>query len=74
MVPPELITVRLDLGWHAAEHAGMFAAEAHVSNSHELLALEVIPTRMYDDLDHFTGLATTYFRDVVFTVFNPDPF
>ena len=74
LVPPEQVTVRLDLGWLQPEHLGMFAAEAFVSGTRELLALEVHPIRRYDHLGDWLGRAQSWQRDVVQSVFDVDPF
>lgn len=74
MVPAELVTIRLDLGWSSVHGVGMFAGEAYVTGTKELLALEVHPARRYDHLGHWLELAQTWQRDVVRSVFDPDPF
>ncbi len=74
LVPPEQVTVRLDLGWLQPEHLGMFSAEAHVSGSKELLALEVHPIRRYDHLGDWLGSAQQWQADVVRSIFDVDPF
>jgi hypothetical protein len=74
LVPAEMITVRLDLGWHGPERIGMFAAEASVSGTRELLALEVHPAHRYDSLDHWLGSAQRWQASVVRDLFDPDPF
>jgi hypothetical protein len=74
MVPPELATIRLDLGWHPSEHIGMFASEAYVSNTRELLALEVVPSRAYPSLADFLSHASVLQRRLVLDIFDPDPF
>jgi hypothetical protein len=56
------------------EGAGMFAAEAYVTGSRELLALEVHPVRLYTDLSDFLGCALRWQDDLLRTVFDPDPF
>jgi len=52
----------------------MFAAEAFVSGTRELLALEVHPIRRYDHLGDWLGRAQSWQRDVVQSVFDVDPF
>ncbi len=52
----------------------MFAAEAYVTGSRELLALEVHPVRLYTDLSDFLGCALRWQDDLLRTVFDPDPF
>ncbi len=74
LIPPALATIRLDVGWHAADKVGMYAAEAYVSDSRELLALEVHPSRHYPDLEDFLSRAQTWQRGVLLDIFNPDPF
>jgi len=74
MVPPELVTVRLDLGWCAPDKVGMFAGEAYVSGTKELLALEVHPAHRYDHLGDWLGAAQRWQGDIVRSLFDPDPF
>ncbi len=74
LVPPELVTLRLDLGWARGPNLGMFAAEAYVSNTRELLALEVHPTRGYSTMQEWLDAAQTWQRAVVLDLFDPDPF
>lgn len=74
MYPPESVTVRLDLGWYRPENVGMFAAEAWVSNTHELLALEVHPLRRYGSLLEFLTLAQTWQGALVNDLLDPEPF
>ena len=74
LVPPEIVTVRLDLGWDQPSHVGMFAAEAYVTGSKELLALEVHPLRCYDHLGDWLGRAQQWQADVVRSLFDVDPF
>jgi len=52
----------------------MFAAEAHVAGSRELLALEVHPLRRYDHLGDWLEQAQRWQREVVRAVFDVDPF
>jgi hypothetical protein len=52
----------------------MFSAEAHVSGSKELLALEVHPIRRYDHLGDWLGSAQQWQADVVRSIFDVDPF
>ncbi len=74
LVPPEQVTVRLDLGWLQHEHLGMFAAEAHVAGTRELLALEVHPIRRYDHMGDWLAQAQTWQGDIVRAVFDVEPF
>lgn len=74
LVPPEQVTVRLDLGWDARDSVGMFAAEASVSGTRELLALEVHPVAFYPTLSNWIGSALTWQRSVLLDLFDPDPF
>jgi len=52
----------------------MFAAEAYVTGSKELLALEVHPLRCYDHLGDWLGRAQQWQADVVRSLFDVDPF
>ena len=72
--PPTLLHVRLDLGWHSAERVGMFAGEAYVPTTRDLVALEVHPGRRYANLHAFLGHAVAWQSDLVVDVFDPDPF
>jgi len=74
LVPPEMVTVRLDLGWYSPDKVGMFAAEAWTAGTRELLALEVHPARRYDHLGDWLGAAQQWQADVVRSLFDPDPF
>ncbi len=74
LVPPELVTVRLDLGWASQHNVGMFAAEAYVTNTRELLALEVHPSRSYVTMQGWLASALQWQRAVVLDLFDPDPF
>jgi len=74
MVPPDLVTIRLDLGWNEAEQAGMFAAEAYVSASRELLALEVHPVRHYQGRQDWLSTAQRWQAEIIRAVYDPDPF
>lgn len=74
LIPQEQITVRLDLGWSDAELLGMFAAEAYVPSTRELLALEVHPLCYYDGLEQWLGAAQRWQGAVVRDLFDPNPF
>ena len=74
LVPPEQVTIRLDLGWLHLESLGMFSAEAHVAGTKELLALEVHPIRRYAHMGDWLESAQRWQADVVRTVFDVDPF
>lgn len=74
LVPPEQVTVRLDLGWCQPEHVGMFAAEAFVPGTRELLALEVHPLRRYDHMGDWLEHAQRWQGHIVRAVFDVDPF
>ena len=74
LVPPELVTVRLDLGWHRKEHVGMFAGEAYVSGTRELLAVEVHPSRRYGEMEDWLGEAQRWQHEIVRAVFDVEPF
>lgn len=74
MYPPELVTVRLDLGWYRPESVGMFAGEAWISDTHELLAVEVHPIRHYADLHTYLSAAQEWQRSILYAVMDPDPF
>ncbi len=74
LMPPEMVTVRLDLGWYSPEKVGMFAAEASTTGTRELLALEVHPARRYDHLGEWLSAAQRWQGEVVRSLFDPDPF
>ncbi len=74
LCPPPLVTVRLDLGWHQAEHIGMFAGEVYVSTTRELLALEVHPARHYLLRSDWLSAAQRWQAEMVNAVLDPDPF
>lgn len=74
LVPPDQVQVRLDVGWLPGVRAGMWAAEAFIPHTKELLAMEVHPTRRFDSLEHFLEVTTTYHRTVLRDLFDPDPF
>lgn len=74
MYPPEIVTVRLDLGWYRPEDVGMFAGEAWVSTTHELLALEVHPSRRYNNIHEFLTCAQEWQKSLLHDLLNPDPF
>ena len=74
MYPPEIVTVRLDLGWYRPEDVGMFAGEAWVADTHELLALEVHPTRRYNNLAEFLTCAQEWQKAILHSVMDPEPF
>lgn len=74
MYPVPLAQVRLDVGWHREDRIGMFSAECYVPGTRELLALEVHPSTRYDSLEHFLRYAQGWQRDVLRSVFDPDPF
>lgn len=74
LYPPPLLHVRLDLGWASHERVGMFAGEAYVPTTRELVALEVHPGRPYANLHAFLGHAVAWQSDLVVDVFDPDPF
>jgi hypothetical protein len=52
----------------------MFAAEAHVAGTRELLALEVHPIRRYDHMGDWLAQAQTWQGDIVRAVFDVEPF
>lgn len=74
MLPPEHCQVRLDVGWAPGVRIGMWAAEAWIPGTKELLAMEVHPSRRFDSLEHFLDVTTTYHRTVLRDLFDPDPF
>lgn len=74
MWPQELVQVRLDVGWSSPHRLGMFAAEAYVPTTKELLALEVHPSARYDSLVQFLTRAQTWQGQVLLDLFDPDPF
>ncbi len=74
MVPPELVTVRLDLGWSPGQNVGMFAGEVYVSDSRELLALEVHPARTYTHQEAWLRCAQAWQAEMIRAVFDSDPF
>jgi hypothetical protein len=74
LVPPEQVTVRLDLGWDSAHKVGMFAAEAFVPGTRELVAIEVHPPRTYLMMADWLGSAQRWQAEVVRAIFDPDPF
>lgn len=74
LIPPEQITIRLDLGWDRTHRVGMFSAEAYVPGSHELLALEVHPTKRYEGFHAWLDQAQAYQTAIVREVMDPDPF
>lgn len=74
LVPQEMVTCRLDLAWCAPEGVGMFAAEAYVPNTRELLALEVHPSSYWATLDGFLGHASTWQVGMLRDLFDPEPF
>lgn len=74
MHPPQLIHVRLDLGWDTSARIGMFAGEVYIPTSRDLIALEVHPARKYANIHAFLGHALGWQGDLVVDVFDPDPF
>lgn len=74
MLPPDQVQVRLDVGWLPGVRAGMWAAEAFVPGTRELLAMEVHPTRRYDSLEHFLYITRNHHCTVLRDIFDPDPF
>jgi hypothetical protein len=74
LYPPTHLHVRLDLGWHPAERVGMFAGEAYVPTTRELVALEVHPARRYANIHAWLGHATNWQTGIVLDLFDPDPF
>ncbi len=74
LLPPEQITARLDLGWDWRNHVGMFAMEAFVPATRELLALEVHPAAYYPTFHDWLGLAQRSQGLVVADLFDPEPF
>lgn len=74
LYPPALLHVRLDLGWAAADRVGMFAGEAYIPTTRELVALEVHPSRRYANIHAFLGHAVAWQSELVVDVFDPDPF
>lgn len=74
MYPPSLVTMRLDLGWYPPESVGMYAGEAWVSDTHELLALEVHPVQHYTSLEEFMERAQAWQRTLMRDVMQVEPF
>lgn len=74
MYPSEVVTVRLDLGWYRPEDVGMFAGEAWVSTTHELLALEVHPSRRYNNIEEFLTCAQEWQKSILHDCLHPEPF
>lgn len=74
LYPPSLLHVRLDLGWIPSERTGMFAGEAYVPTTRELVALEVHPMRRYANIHAWLGAALEWQGALVVDVFDPDPF
>lgn len=74
LFPSSLVQVRLDVGWDADHRVGMFAAEAFVPTTKELLAMEVVPSTRYDSLQQFCGVAGERHVLLLTDLFDPDPF
>lgn len=74
LFPPAQITVRLDVGWDRTDCVGMFAGEAWVASTRELLALEVHPLARYDDLELFIGCAQRWQAQLLVDLLDPEPF
>jgi hypothetical protein len=52
----------------------MYSAGAFVSQSRELLALEVHPIRRYPDRHAWLEAAQRWQASIVYSLFDPDPF
>lgn len=74
LLPHEQVTIRLDLGWDSTEQVGMCAFEAMIPGTKELIAMHVVPIRLYDTLDNFLGDAQRWQGDLVRELFGADPF
>lgn len=74
LYPPSHLHVRLDLGWDPSSRVGMYAGEAYVPTTRELVALEVHPARRYANIHAWLGQALTWQSAMVVDVFDPDPF
>lgn len=72
--PQELVTVRLDVGWYRPERVGMFSGEVYVTDTRELLALEVRPFVKDLTLEQHLAEAQTWQRELLLDVFDPLPF
>lgn len=72
--PLDLVQVRMDVGWLREERRGMFSIEGYVPDTRELLALEVVPLRLYANLEVFLATVREGQAEMLRDLLDPDPF